>query len=44
MNKEINFSEDEMLNSLLTNINQISDNLYLGNQSAAGFIPSFESE
>ena len=36
------FSEEEILESLLTSMNQITEYIYLGNQTAAGYSPAFE--
>ncbi len=43
-NYNLTFTEDELFLSLTTNINQINENLFLGNQSAAGYTPDFENE
>jgi protein-tyrosine phosphatase len=43
-NSELQFSEEELFTSLMTEINQINDYIYLGNQTAAGYSPSFEGD
>ena len=38
MDSNLIFSEDQILSALMTPLHQITENLFLGNQCAAGYI------